>query len=348
MAEEEGKKEDQFGFTREGEALGYISLDQARVMAMRTARETPGAYGRRLLRVPMAFEVVEQEETEDHYAVTLSFRPQGEFVGTPGREQFFIEKEGPVAHRQVLALPSPERRKRSLMVPAVTGLAVAAVAVVVAVFVVSPPESLTGGGGDDPVVLPVPTSTLAPTPTQAPASTTAPTPTQAPTSLTAAAPVATATLRPTDTAFPAATYAPAATARPRTSSVPAGPPVPQPSILVIGVNGDALTFDTDKLAARSGSEVVVVFNNASGFNQHKWVLVEAGTKDGVAASGTAAGPANSWVSPGDDRVIASTKLLSPGETGSVSFTAPTPGIYQFVCTFPGHNFTMFGDFAFTP
>jgi hypothetical protein len=26
------------------------------------------------------------------------------------------------------------------------------------------------------------------------------------------------------------------------------------------------------------------------------------------------------------------------------FTAPAAGTYQFVCTFPGHNFTMFGDF----
>ena len=36
-----------FDFTREGEVLGYISLDQARVLAMRTAREARRAYGRR-------------------------------------------------------------------------------------------------------------------------------------------------------------------------------------------------------------------------------------------------------------------------------------------------------------
>ncbi len=41
MTEEEGKKEDQLGFTREGEALGYISLDQARVLAMETAVRRP-------------------------------------------------------------------------------------------------------------------------------------------------------------------------------------------------------------------------------------------------------------------------------------------------------------------
>ena len=27
------------------------------------------------------------------------------------------------------------------------------------------------------------------------------------------------------------------------------------------------------------------------------------------------------------------------------FSAPPPGTYQFVCTFPGHSFTMFGEFV---
>ena len=79
MAEDEGKKEEEkFEFTPEGEVLGYISLDQARVLAMRTARETPGAYGRRFRNVPMAFEVAEVEETEDHYVITITFRPEGD------------------------------------------------------------------------------------------------------------------------------------------------------------------------------------------------------------------------------------------------------------------------------
>ena len=102
MAEEEGKQEEEkFEFTSEGEVLGYISLDQARILAMRTARQAPGAYGRRFRNVPMAFEVTEDEETEDHYVVTLSFRPEGVFAGTPGREQFFIEKEGSVERPRV-------------------------------------------------------------------------------------------------------------------------------------------------------------------------------------------------------------------------------------------------------
>ena len=68
----------------------------------------------------------------------------------------------------------------------------------------------------------------------------------------------------------------------------------------------------------------------------------------MAAAGTTAGPANNWIPPDDNRVIAHTRLLDPGETGEVRFAAPPVGTYQFVCTFPGHNFTMFGEFEVTP
>ena len=81
MAEEEKKEEEKFELDATGEAPGYISLDQALVLAMRTAGQTPGEYSRRFRGVPMAFEVVGQNETEDHYVITLAFRPQGSLPG---------------------------------------------------------------------------------------------------------------------------------------------------------------------------------------------------------------------------------------------------------------------------
>jgi len=115
--------------------------------------------------------------------------------------------------------------------------------------------------------------------------------------------------------------------------------------LSIGVKRDALEFDTTNYTVASGDEITLAFDNSSTVNQHNWVLVEPGTKDAVSAAATAAGAANDWVPPGDPRVIANTKLLDAGASGEVTFAAPAPGIYQFVCTFPGHNVTMFGDFT---
>jgi|TARA_Y100000310_G_C20253367_1_gene610165 azurin len=115
--------------------------------------------------------------------------------------------------------------------------------------------------------------------------------------------------------------------------------------LVIDVNGDALQFDLDSLTATEGSDVVVTFNNSSSVNSHNWALVEAGTKDAVATDGLAAGQDNHWLPVNDSRVVGSTIVLGPGESADATFTAPAAGTYQFVCTFPGHNFTMFGEFT---
>ena len=116
-----------------------------------------------------------------------------------------------------------------------------------------------------------------------------------------------------------------------------------PVTLDITVNSDALQFDLDTLSAPAGTEVVVNLNNRSATQTHNWVLVEAGTKDAVAIDGVGF-PNNNWVPPNDSRIFASTVLIGPGESVKATFTAPPVGTYDFVCTFPGHNSTMFGEF----
>ena len=47
--------------------------------------------------------------------------------------------------------------------------------------------------------------------------------------------------------------------------------------------------------------------------------------------------AHDYVPPGSKEVLAHTKLLGPGETDTVTFTAPfVPGQYLYLCSFPGH------------
>ena len=103
MAEDEGKEEEKSDFTPEGE--GDISLGDARILAVRTAAESPGDYGRDFLEVAMVFEVVESGEDGDHYNITLSVRPQGNFDGWRGEEQFLIGRDGTIAIRQILSFP---------------------------------------------------------------------------------------------------------------------------------------------------------------------------------------------------------------------------------------------------
>ena len=110
MAEEQDKKDEaKFEFTAEGEALGYISLDQARLRAIQHAREHTDVYGPRYSQVELVWEVLDSEEGEDYYQVRLSYRPAQSFRGRPGLEQFTIDKTGPIELRQILSQPRPSR-----------------------------------------------------------------------------------------------------------------------------------------------------------------------------------------------------------------------------------------------
>ena len=111
-------------------------------------------------------------------------------------------------------------------------------------------------------------------------------------------------------------------------------------------SSDEFQFTIDSLTATSGEEVTLRFTNNAVTQQHNWVMVQDGTKDEVATGGLV-DPVN-WLNADDPNVIASVRLLNPGESAQVTFTAPAAGAYQFVCTYPGHNATMFGTFEVAP
>ena len=126
--------------------------------------------------------------------------------------------------------------------------------------------------------------------------------------------------------------------------------MPQPTGCCSISQSRAKTWSTTRRRCRPlpVKRVTVRFRNISQAQQHNWVLVENGTKDDVTADGVAAGADNHWVAPDDPRVFIQTGLLEPETTGRVPFVVPPAGTYQFVCTFPAHNITMFGTFTSTP
>jgi hypothetical protein len=198
-----------------------------RVFKRCPAREAPGEYGR-LSKSPMFFEVIEANETEDFYEVTLSFRPQGEFTGTPGQEIFFIGKDGQLEHRQVKSLPYEERSGNSRRV----GLLVTVFMVIVIAGVVGAAIAF-GGFRDDTGVHAAPASAPnipapeAPTPIQiAPViqpSGVAPPIGPSPTPQITAPPII---LAPTETPLPALTTTPT---QPALTTVPTNTVTPAPT-----------------------------------------------------------------------------------------------------------------------
>ena len=108
MAENQGKEEEKFDLTREGEAVGYISLDEARLLAIEHAQGHTEFYGSTYVGVRLVWEVLSAEDREDYYEIKLSFRPPGRFHGQPGIDQFIFDKTGGLRVRQMLDEPTAE------------------------------------------------------------------------------------------------------------------------------------------------------------------------------------------------------------------------------------------------
>jgi len=78
---------------------------------------------------------------------------------------------------------------------------------------------------------------------------------------------------------------------------------------------------------------------------HNWVLTSAANMQPVATDGMAAGIDKDYLKPGDDRIIAHTKIIGAGEKDSVTFDVSKLAAgtdYAFFCSFPGHISMMKG------
>ena len=97
---------DKVEFTPDGETLGYISSDQAQVLALRQAADDSEIYGSDYSSTELAREVIDVDEGEDYYRIRLSFSPLRDFEGKPGVELFTIDKLGNVESRRIISFPS--------------------------------------------------------------------------------------------------------------------------------------------------------------------------------------------------------------------------------------------------
>jgi azurin len=98
-------------------------------------------------------------------------------------------------------------------------------------------------------------------------------------------------------------------------------------------------FVPDTLSAPAGSTIKLVFNNNTDPDDeigHNWVLVKPGQEASVLANGITAGDDRDWLDVDDPGIIAATRLIEGKQRDRITFEAPPPGTYLFVCTFPEH------------
>ena len=106
-----------------------------------------------------------------------------------------------------------------------------------------------------------------------------------------------------------------------------------------------MRYDTTEFDVKPGQKVKIVFQNEDDM-PHNVCFFQAGTDVIAAANKQMEKPEEAlkrnWI-PDDPRMWAHSKPVNPKENDEINFTAPEkPGVYPYVCTFPGHAAIMNG------
>ncbi len=117
-------------------------------------------------------------------------------------------------------------------------------------------------------------------------------------------------------------------------------------VIKIGTIFEKMAFDKDLVVAAAGKPIEFLLDN-SDLMPHNFVITKPGALEEIGmlseANAQQPGFAEKQYVPQSDKVLAKSSLMQPRETQKVSFLAPKePGVYPFVCTYPGHWRRMYG------
>jgi plastocyanin/glucose/arabinose dehydrogenase len=143
--------------------------------------------------------------------------------------------------------------------------------------------------------------------------------------------------------------APAAKLAKRTTTQPASWTSGPDKVVLMGTR-PGLKFDQEELTVKAGSKVKLTFSNNDDM-PHNFLLVQQGTSNTVGEAAINLGLKGNEMGyvPNLAAVLNHTKLVQPGASDTIFFTAPTrPGTYTYVCTYPGHYLSMKGTLTVVP
>jgi putative heme-binding domain-containing protein len=117
-------------------------------------------------------------------------------------------------------------------------------------------------------------------------------------------------------------------------------------VIRVGTLFERMSYDKDVIAVRTGKPVEFVFEN-SDMMPHNFVIAQPGSLEeiGLEAEATAQQPgaAERNYVPRSSKILLASTLLQPRGREKLSFNAPSePGVYPYVCTYPGHWRRMYG------
>ncbi|HVX14352.1 MAG TPA: PVC-type heme-binding CxxCH protein [Pirellulales bacterium] len=117
-------------------------------------------------------------------------------------------------------------------------------------------------------------------------------------------------------------------------------------VIKLGTLPERMSYDQDVLAVAAGKPLQFVLDNAD-LMPHNFVIVEPGALEEVGLLGEATaqqpGALSRHYVPPSNKILLASQLLQPRASQRLTFNAPTrPGVYPYVCTFPGHWRRMYG------
>ena len=123
----------------------------------------------------------------------------------------------------------------------------------------------------------------------------------------------------------------------------------KPFRITISTIEDKMLYDIKKFEVESGKSVILTFKNKD-FPPHNLLIVKPGKADEVANLAIALGNdgfGKQW-RPDTPLILWGSTMIDYDEETVISFTAPSPGDYPYVCTFPGHAMMMRGVMKVIP
>ncbi|HEX7376409.1 MAG TPA: PVC-type heme-binding CxxCH protein [Pirellulales bacterium] len=117
-------------------------------------------------------------------------------------------------------------------------------------------------------------------------------------------------------------------------------------VIKLGTLPERMSYDQDVIAVAAGKPVQFVLDNAD-LMPHNFVIVRPGSLEEVGLLGEATalqpGALQRQYVPPTDKILLASQLLQPRASQRLTFNAPAqPGVYPYVCTFPGHWRRMYG------
>jgi azurin len=114
----------------------------------------------------------------------------------------------------------------------------------------------------------------------------------------------------------------------------------------------AMAYNVKEISVpKTCKEITVNFKNtgtmAKAMMGHNVVISKTADMQAIITDGNAAGLANNYLKPNDERVVGHTNVIGGGESTSVKIkltNVKAADAYSFYCSFPGHAAVMKGAF----